>query len=101
MSQQRAIRILVIAVILFTAYAGWTLHRNRQARDLRICREQLADLDGAKEQYAIEHDGHAPSEAAALIPAYLSAMPACPAGGVYTLGDMQTQAMCSVVGHTP
>jgi TolA-binding protein len=67
-----------------------------------VCINNLRQLDGAKQQWALENKKSAtafvsPSD---VIP-YLkgNVMPTCPAGGVYTLGLVNAVPVCSVPGH--
>lgn len=100
MTRAQSLRILIPAVLLFLFFTARNWHAWREQGAWRTCLAQLAAIEGAKEQFAIEHGGQAPADWAELIPAYVKEQPACPAGGVYTLGDMQTPAACSVESHT-
>jgi uncharacterized protein YhaN len=69
---------------------------------LNACINNLRQLDGAKQQWALENrqPAEALPEAADLEP-YLRdpATFSCPAGGVYTLNAVELPPMCSVPGH--
>ncbi len=84
-----------VALTLFVRQAREGLRQSRQ----RACVANLRDLEGAKEQYALEHEGRAPEGMAALRLGYLRAMPVCPAGGTYSPGDMQQPVSCDYPGH--
>jgi hypothetical protein len=99
MTHQRAIRVLLVALAIFAGFAIANIRRSRVESQQRQCLLQLGALEGAKEQFALDHDGTAPESFAVLIPQYLPAMPRCPAGGDYALGDLQTLASCSRPGH--
>jgi len=67
---------------------------------LNVCVNNLRQIDGAKQQWALENKKSAgtfvtPND---LTP-YLKTMPTCPAGGVYTLGLVSSPPQCSVPGH--
>jgi len=99
MNNRRAIRILIIALIVFSVFSVRSLLRNRESRKSHACLQSLLAIEGVKEQYAIEHDGHAPENMEALVPQYLSNIPVCPSGGTYLLGDMQVPVTCDRTGH--
>jgi len=66
------------------------------------CINNLRQIDGAKQQWALENKQ--PAEAVPLahqIAPYLpgQTVPACPSGGVYTLGNLETTPTCSIPGH--
>lgn len=69
----------------------------------RQCINQLRQIEGAKQMWALENrksDSSVP--AATDLNAYLKggAMPVCPAGGQYTLGAVSEQPKCDVPGHS-
>jgi uncharacterized phage infection (PIP) family protein YhgE len=68
-----------------------------------VCVNNLRLIDGAKQQWALEKQK--PSGAlltAADLAPYLktNSLPACPAGGVYTLNPVGFSPMCNIPGHT-
>jgi small-conductance mechanosensitive channel len=67
------------------------------------CVNNLRQIDGAKQQWALEHQkaGSALMTQADLLP-YLkgNVMPACPAGGVYSLNPVSVPPICNIPGHT-
>jgi DNA repair exonuclease SbcCD ATPase subunit len=74
--------------------------RNVQ-RDTAACINNLRQLDGAKQQWALEHNKTAEAVPTALdIAPYLNnTLPACPAGGTYTINAVNLVPTCSVPGH--
>jgi outer membrane murein-binding lipoprotein Lpp len=64
------------------------------------CINTLRQLDGAKQQWALEH-----SKTADAVPGlqeiapYLPGPPVCPAGGTYTLNAVGQPVTCSIPGH--
>jgi DNA repair exonuclease SbcCD ATPase subunit len=66
------------------------------------CQNNLRTIQGAKQQWATEQQKPASAlmTTADLMP-YLkgSAMPACPAGGVYTLNPVAVPPFCNIPGH--
>jgi hypothetical protein len=66
------------------------------------CINNLRMIDGAKQQWALEHQKPAASlPSAADIAPYLkgNALPVCPAGGVYTLNPVSLMPICNIPGH--
>lgn len=68
----------------------------------RKCSNNLAGIDGAKDQWALDHDASSidtPTWDDLINPGklgYLKSKPVCPMGGTYTIGDMSTPPKCSV-----
>ncbi|HSY73973.1 MAG TPA: hypothetical protein VK810_00755 [Dongiaceae bacterium] len=73
-----------------------------ETRQRNTCINNLRQIDAAKNQWALEKSkttGTAVTEAD--ITPYLAGgrMPACPAGGKYTLGNVGEKPTCSIPGH--
>jgi hypothetical protein len=71
--------------------------------NLTACINNLRQIDGAKQQWALEHQkaGSALMTQADLLPYFKgNAMPACPAGGVYSLNPVSVPPICNIPGHT-
>jgi len=70
--------------------------------NLNLCINNLRQIDGAKAQWALEQRKPAGAllTAADLAP-YLpgNTVPACPAGGVYTLNPVGLSPLCNIPGH--
>jgi hypothetical protein len=73
-----------------------------QVAAANTCINQLRQLDGSKQQWALEHQKTAQMTPAEndLLP-YLpnQALPVCPGGGKYTLGSVAAPVTCSVTNH--
>lgn len=67
------------------------------------CVNNLKAIAGAKAQWALEMkktDVDLPADADLFGPnKYFAQKPACPAGGVYTLGPVQAKPACNIPGH--
>jgi hypothetical protein len=67
------------------------------------CQANLRAIQGAKQQWATDHQkpGSALMTPADLLP-YLkgNVMPACPAGGVYTVNPVAVPPFCNIPGHS-
>lgn len=96
---RRGVMLLALLVVVGTVYIVRDAIKGLAEKHRRVCFENLRDIEGAKEQFAFDHEGAAPENFAALIPYYLERMPVCPSGGSYALGDLQALARCGVEGH--
>lgn len=91
--------ILIIAVLLAIAIPN--LKRARLISQEKACISNMDKIEGGKQQYALEHnkgDGDAVAWAN-IVPDYVKVQPACPAGGVYTVGIVGAAPECTVGGH--
>jgi chromosome segregation ATPase len=66
------------------------------------CVNNLRQIDGAKQQWALENRKPAnavptPADIAPYLPNH--ALPTCPAGGAYTINSLQQAPTCSIPGH--
>jgi hypothetical protein len=72
------------------------------ANNMAACINNLRQIDGAKQQWALENQKPA---SALVTPQNLQpylpnkAMPTCPAGGVYTLNPVGLPPLCNIPGH--
>jgi hypothetical protein len=86
----------------FAARYGLTAQTPEQMQ-LTVCVNNLRLIDGAKQQWALEKQKPSGTllTAADLAP-YLktNTLPACPAGGVYTLNPVGFSPICNIPGHT-
>lgn len=96
---RRARRFLLVAVLALTGVFIYQARESTRVRHARTCELHQRDIEGAKEQFALDHDDAAPSGFEDLIPAYLPVMPVCPAGGEYIMGDLQVPVQCLAPGH--
>jgi hypothetical protein len=85
----------------FAARYGLTVTNSEQTVTAS-CINNLRLIDGAKQQWALEHQKPAGAllTAADLTPYVKSnALPVCPAGGVYTLNPVGLAPICNISGH--
>ena len=77
--------------------------RARVQREVNACINNLRQLDGGKEQWALEN-----KKAAGAVPTwedivgetrYVRNMPVCPGGGQYSLNSVGENPVCTVPGH--
>ena len=96
--------MIVVAIIgLLAAIAIPNFARARAEAQKRACISNLRQLDGAKEQWALENKrvtGDTVAESDVI--AYLKAAPVCPASGSYSPNAVGTPPVCSksADGHT-
>lgn len=102
--------MIVVAIIgLLAAIAIPNFVKARTTAQKNACINNLRQIDGAKEQWALENKKTATDTptldsvaATGLIGTdkYIKVIPTCPANGTYTVGDMKTKPSCSVTDHT-
>jgi hypothetical protein len=80
----------------------------RQQSQMNGCVNNLRQIDAAKEQAAIFHrvtNGTQVRNGQPQVNEYIKGLegatnvPTCPAGGVYTYGNIGSNPLCTVVGH--
>ena len=97
--------MIVVAIIgLLAAIAIPNFVRARNTAQKNACINNLRQIDGAKQQWALENkktDTDLPTSAE--VAAYIknSAYPNCPAGGTYTIGLVNTDPTCSLSSLAP
>ena len=69
---------------------------------LNACINNLRQIDGAKQQWALENmkSAEAVPTAEQIAPYIKNGFPTCPAGGKYTIGKVGDAPTCSIPGHT-
>ena len=95
--------MIVVAIIgLLAAIAIPNFVRARTTSQKNACINNLRQIDGAKQQWALENNqtGSAACTSANIVP-YMGrgttgTMPICPAGGTYTIGNIATIPSCSL-----
>jgi prepilin-type N-terminal cleavage/methylation domain-containing protein len=93
--------MIVVAIIgLLAAIAIPSFMNARTRSQTSACQNNLRQISGTKDQYALDNNNGTPASIAALVSTYLKSTPVCPAGGVYTLGALGVDATCNVAGHT-
>jgi len=95
--------MIVVAIIgLLAAIAVPSFVNARTKSQTNACINNLRQVDGAKDQYALDNNNAAPTAMTDLVPTYVKKTPVCPAGGSYTIGALGTDPSCSKSGdgHT-
>ena len=96
--------VIVVAIIgLLAAIAIPNFVKARTTAQKNACINNLRQIDGAKEQWALEtrqSDGAATTGQEATINTYIKGgAPSCPANGLYTYDDLGRPPFCSVATH--
>ena len=95
--------MIVVAIIgLLAAIAIPNFVKARTTAQKNACINNLRQIDGAKEQWALEKKKSAGSASVdAEINDYIKGgLPKCPSGGTYTFNAVDTAPACSVDGHS-
>ena len=96
--------MIVVAIIgLLAAIAIPNFVRARNTSQVNACINNLRQLDGAKQQWALENKTTATPGTADVTP-YLGrgsagTYPACPAAGSYALNNLDTAPTCTIAKH--
>jgi prepilin-type N-terminal cleavage/methylation domain-containing protein len=95
--------MIVIAIIgLLAAIAIPNLVKARGTTQKNACIKNLQEIDGAKQQWALENKK--PPGSASVdseVNVYIKGgAPSCPGGGSYTYGNLNEDPSCTVEGHT-
>lgn len=96
--------MIVVAIIgLLAAIAVPNFVRSRKAARQKTCIENLRAIDFAKQNYAMENNVKVSVEPAEgnLTPYLKGNMPNCPAGGTYTIGNIETDPSCTLSTQDP
>ncbi len=96
--------MIVVAIIgLLAAIAIPNFVKARETSRTNACINNLRQIDGAKQQWALETKAKASSTPASgdLYGSgkYITKAPTCPAGGTYTIGALSAQPTCNQANH--
>jgi prepilin-type N-terminal cleavage/methylation domain-containing protein len=96
--------MIVVAIIgLLAAIAIPNFVKARGTAQTNACINNLRQIDGAKEQWALENKKSAGTAVdTAGVAAYIKGgtTPVCPGGGTYSYNAVDTLPTCSIAGHT-
>ncbi len=94
--------MIVVAIIgLLAAIAIPSFVRARQTSQKNACINNLRQIDGGKDQWAIENkQATGTSPDSTDVGAYLKKWPECPAGGSYTISPVGTDPECTTYDAT-
>ena len=96
--------MIVVAIIgLLAAIAIPNFVRARSASQTNACIANLKQIEGAKANWALENKKTSAATPGASdlygAAAYIARTPACPGGGVYTIGAVDTAPTCNIALH--
>jgi hypothetical protein len=96
------IAFLVVLALAITIPHSPNRHRTSPQN---ACINNLRQIDGAKQQWALEHNKTNGTVTWNDILPYMGRrpnveVPRCPANGTYTLGNIEVPPKCSIAGHT-
>lgn len=96
------IMIVVVIIGLLAAMAIPAFNKVRETSQAKTCVNNLRQISSAKDQYALEN-GRSGTDTVALASLvgpteYIKATPNCPSGGTYTVGNFQTEPVCTEGG---
>ena len=97
--------MIVVAIIgLLAAIAIPNFIKARQASQKAACVANLRTMDGAKATWALEQrktNSDVPTDADLFgATSYIREKPGCPAGGTYTLNQVDAKPACTIADHT-
>ena len=98
--------MIVVAIIgLLAAIAIPNFIKAREASQKNACIANMKQIDGAKATWALEQkkvNSDSPATTDLYGPTlYIREQPGCPAGGTYSLNNVQTKPTCSIgLNHT-
>jgi prepilin-type N-terminal cleavage/methylation domain-containing protein len=94
--------MIVVAIIgLLAAIAIPSFMNARTRSQTSACQNNLRQISGCKDQYALDHNNTAASGFGDLVSTYLKSTPTCPAGGAYANWTLGVDATCGYGnGHT-
>ena len=97
--------MIVVAIIgLLAAIAIPNFIKARQASQKAACIANLRTMDGAKATWALEqkkNNADVPTDSDLFGPtSYIREKPSCPAGGTYSLNQVDQKPTCTVPEHS-
>lgn len=96
--------MIVVAVIGLLAVIAVPSYVNARTKSMqKACYNNLRLIDGAKDQFALDHTNSGPSTLADLVGtnAYIKSAPLCPAGGHYSPNALGIKPACDQHGTAP
>jgi prepilin-type N-terminal cleavage/methylation domain-containing protein len=100
------IEIMIVVAIMGSvlAIAIPNFLRTRLYAQTQLCIENISQIESAKQQWALEAgktETDVPTVSDLAGPdRWMKNMPACPAGGTYSLNALGTKTVCTIANHT-
>ena len=94
------ITVAIIGLLAMIALPSFVNARTSSMKN--TCISHMRQISGAKDQYALVHNGAAPGSISELVPDIIRKEPNCPSSGTYTIGALAEDPTCSqsALGHT-
>lgn len=96
--------MIVVAIIALLAIMVLPSFANSRTRSQRTCCiNNLRQISGAKDQYALDKMNAVPLVVTEFVPSYLPRIPRCPNAGTYTIRRLGRDPRCTLGlsdGHT-
>ena len=96
--------MIVVAIIGLLAVIAVPSYVNARTKSMqKSCYNNLRLIDGAKDQFALDHTNSGPGTMADLVGsvAYIKDTPVCKANGNYSLNALGIKPACSLHGIAP
>jgi type II secretory pathway pseudopilin PulG len=96
--------MIVVSVIGLIAVIAVPSFVNARTKSIqKACYNNLRLMDGAKDQFALDHTNRGPDTLAELVGsgAYIRDTPRCGANGTYTIGALGIKPTCDQHGSAP
>lgn len=92
--------VAVIGILASIAYPSYV--KSRENSQKTSCINNLHQIDGAKDRYAIENRKTAgsPVYETDIIPYFMKKWSSCPAGGSYSINPVNENPTCEIPGHS-
>ncbi len=92
---------VVVPAAMLSAIAIPNFVKARGVSQKNVCINNLRQIDGAKQQWALENNRTAGDHPSLNdLKPFLRRTLSCPAGGRYTIGAVEDQPTCSIPGHS-
>ena len=85
----------VVLCVLITFVIRSMFVADRVRHQPSTCSNNLRQIEGGKDQYALDHAGLPPQSMDDLVGTYIRVTPSCPEGGAYSLNALSEDPTCS------
>jgi len=88
--------MIVVAIIgMLAVIVIPSIAQARAKALISTCINNLRQIDGGKDMYAMDNDNTVPASVDGLVPTYIKRTPDCGGGGEYTVGELDERPTCS------
>ena len=89
---------LALQSVITNADMREAFHQARSRSMVNACINNLRQIDGATDQYRLDHNNKSPTSISDLVPTYISKTPICQSGGTYEIALPGKAPKCSFGG---